>query len=272
MRAPRLVVGALVLAAAFAARAAEPGFGLPHDASLDGHRVDELIHFTIWATGILFAVMVVWMLVAVFRHGPSHAPSPARGDDRRSAIGVLALAAVVFLVVDGNLFFHSVSDLDRHFWNYAVAEQSPGAVLIELNAHQWAWDLRYAGPDGQFNTADDVVSLNDLRVPVDAPVVLQITSTDVLHSLYLPNFRVKQDAVPGSVTRLWFQAKETGVFEMGCAQHCGPNHYKMRGVLTVLPRAEYDAWLASASADGRRGWDPDDASAHWGWAWRRTEP
>jgi len=263
---------ALALARGGAARAAEPArIGLPRDVSLDGHRVDALIHVTLLLTGILFVAMVAWMLIAVFRHGRRHPASPGRGDTRRAATGVLALAGGIFLVVDGNLLGHAVDDLDNHFWNYAAAEQTPGAVLVEINAHQWAWDARYAGPDGKFNTADDIVALNDVRIPVDTPVVLQLTSTDVLHSLYLPNFRVKQDAIPGTVTRLWFQARETGVFEMGCAQHCGPNHYKMRGTLTVLPRARYDAWAAAASADGERGFDPDDAAGHWGWEWRRFD-
>jgi cytochrome c oxidase subunit 2 len=268
----RLATGLLLLAGGAAASAQEsPRLGLPRDVSLDGHRVDSLIHVTIVFTGILFAVMVAWMLYAVFRHGRSHPASTERGDGRKAAIGVLALACGIFFVVDGNLFFHAVDDLDNHFWNFAAAEQTPGAVRIEINAHQWAWDARYAGPDGKFNTADDVVTLNDLRVPVGTPVVLQLTSTDVLHSLYLPNFRVKQDAIPGTVTRLWFQAQETGQFEIGCAQHCGPNHYKMRATLGVLPRAAYDAWAAAASADGRRGFDPDDTAAHWGWEWRRFD-
>ena len=262
----------LAVALGGAARA-EPGprLGLPRDVSLDGHRIDGLIHVTLVLVGILFLAMVAWMLLAVIRHGPRHAASRARGDSRRAAAGVLGLAAGIFLVVDGNLLVHAVDDLDHHFWNYAAAERTPGAVRIEIDAHQWAWAARYPGPDTKFNTEDDVVTLNDLRVPVGAPVILQITSTDVLHSLYLPNFRVKQDAVPGTVTRLWFQAQEAGQFEIGCAQHCGPNHYKMRGTLTALPRDRFDAWADAASEDARRGFDPEDAGARWGWEWRRFE-
>ena len=69
---------------------------------------------------------------------------------------------------------------------------------------------RYAGPDGKFNTRDDIVTTNDMRVPVGVPVLLQLAASDVLHSFSLPNFRIKQDAVPGMINRLWFQAKETG--------------------------------------------------------------
>ena len=143
-------------------------------------------------------------------------------------------------------------------------------MRIQINAHQWAWDARYAGPDGKFNTEDDVVTLNDIRVPIDSPIVMQLASTDVIHSLYLPNFRVKMDAVPGQVNNLYFQAKETGEFEIGCAQHCGPNHYKMRGQLTVMPKDAYEAWLKAGSADGKRMFDPADKDANWGWEWRKS--
>jgi cytochrome c oxidase subunit 2 len=70
---------------------------------------------------------------------------------------------------------------------------------------------------------------------------------------------------------MWFEAKETGTFEISCAQHCGTNHYKMRGTLTILPEAEYAAWAAEASAISARNWDPDDKTAHWGWDWERNK-
>ncbi|HEY7725864.1 MAG TPA: cytochrome C oxidase subunit II [Anaeromyxobacteraceae bacterium] len=269
-RARHLAAAALWLSAraALAAPRAEEGIGLPRDVSLDGHRIDWLIHFTIVSTTLVFVAVVAWMAYAMVRHGAGHPAAHDRGESRRSALAVLVPTLSIFLVVDGNLFGHAVVDLNRHFWNYDGAEADPAAVRIEVNAQQWAWGARYPGPDGKFATDDDVVTLNDVRIPVGAPVILQLTSTDVIHSFYLPNFRVKQDAVPGSVTRLLFQAKETGEFEIGCAQHCGPNHYKMRGVLTVTTPQAYQAWLADAAADARRAHDPDDREANWGWAWR----
>jgi cytochrome c oxidase subunit 2 len=99
-------------------------------------------------------------------------------------------------------------------------------------------------------------------------VLLQLASTDVIHSFYLPNFRVKSDAVPGMINRLWFEAKETGQFEIGCAQHCGVNHYKMRAVLTVLSAEAYKAWAAESSIRSARAFDPKDEEAHWGWEWK----
>ena len=95
-------------------------------------------------------------------------------------------------------------------------------MRVEVNAHQWAWDVRYAGPDGKFNTQDDIVTLNDMRVPVGVPVVLQLASSDVMHSFSLPNFRVKQDAVPGhDQPHLVPGQARPGEFDIACAQHCG---------------------------------------------------
>jgi cytochrome c oxidase subunit 2 len=161
-----------------------------------------------------------------------------------------------------------VLDLNKIFWNFDGVEARPDVVTIEINAHQWAWDARYAGPDGKFNTKDDIVTLNDIRVPEGVPVLMQIASTDVIHSLYLPNFRVKQDAVPGMINRLWFEAKETGQFVIGCAQHCGVNHYKMQGMLTVLSREDYKAWAEETSQRSARAFDPKDEEAQWGWEWK----
>jgi cytochrome c oxidase subunit 2 len=100
-------------------------------------------------------------------------------------------------------------------------------------------------------------------------VVIQLASTDVIHSFSLPNFRVKQDAVPGSINRLWFSAKELGEFDIACAQHCGVAHYKMRGQLTVLSPEGYAAWLEQSSQLARRGYDAGDNSGHWAWGWER---
>jgi cytochrome c oxidase subunit 2 len=243
-------------------------FGLPHDASTQGWRVDWLLGTTTVFVLIMFLITIGWIVWACLRHGRDHRALYDRGSAIPSVIKALVLSVLIFAVVDGNLLLFGLRDLDEVFWNVDRANASPAAVRIEVNAHQWAWDARYPGPDGQFNTADDVVTLNDVRVPVGAPVVVQLASTDVIHSFSLPNFRVKQDAIPGTITWLWFSAKETGVFDIACAQHCGVNHYKMRGQLTVLPRPEFEAWAGQSSSLSQRAYDPEDRSAHWGWPWQ----
>lgn len=248
------------------------GWGLPPDASADGWRVDWLIHSTMLFVVILFVIMTIWMVAACLLYGKNHKARYDHGNARGQLIFAATLSAIIFGVVDGNLFFNTMIDLSKAFWNFEAAEKLPGVVRIEVDAHQWAWQARYAGPDGKFNTADDVVTLNDFRVPQGEPIILELASTDVIHSFYLPNFRVKQDAMPGMVTKLWFRPKDLGEYDIGCAQHCGVNHYKMKALLTVLPKADFERWLAEASANSERGYDPADAIAHWGWDWAKPRP
>jgi cytochrome c oxidase subunit 2 len=249
------------------AQAAPRPWELPHDASLYGWRVDWLLDTTSIFVAIMFLVTIAWIVWACWRHGWRHRARYDLGSARAAITKAVLLSLLIFAVVDGNLLIHGLSDIDDVFWNIDRANAHPSAVRIQVNAHQWAWDARYAGRDGKFNTPDDIVTLNDLRVPVGVPVVFQLASTDVIHSLSLPNFRVKQDAVPGTVNRLWFQAKETGQFDIACAQHCGVHHYKMRGQLTVLPPDQYADWAAHASALSARNYDAEDKAAHWGWDW-----
>jgi cytochrome c oxidase subunit 2 len=244
------------------------GYGLPRDVSEYGHHIDWLIEVTMVFVTILFVIMVIWMLWACFQHNEKHEAEYDHGASKHSIKTAFVLSAVIFFVVDGNLFYNSTTDTFRLFWNHEGVENNPQAVKIEINAHQWAWDARYAGPDGKFNTNDDIITLNDIRVPVGVPVMLQLVSPDVIHSFYLPNLRIKQDAMPGMTNRMWFQAKQTGEFEIGCAQHCGVNHYKMKGNLTVLSPEEFKVWAADQSAIAARGYDPKDVEAHWGWDWR----
>lgn len=247
----------------------ETSWGLPHDASSEGFgsRIDWLINVTTIFVSLLFVIMCVWMGWSVMQHGEKHSADYDHGDSKKSVRTALMISAVIFFVVDGNLWVNATIDVNGQFWNFAYADTHPEGVKVEVNAHAWAWDFRYPGPDGAINTKDDIISLNDLRVPVGVPVLLELASVDVIHSFYLPNFRTKSDAVPGMVNRMWFTSKEIGHYEIACAQHCGPNHYKMKGILTVLSKEDYAKWAAEASANSARVFNPADTAAHWGWAW-----
>jgi cytochrome c oxidase subunit II len=268
------LAGAAVLAAAGAAHATplgeKGGFwgGLPRDVSVDGHRIDWLIQVTGVFVTILFVITCIWMVWAVVKHNKDHEAEYDHGNAKHQVRFAATLSAIIFFVVDGNLWVNSTIDVNEAFWNFDKVEATQGTVRIEINSHQWAWDARYAGPDGKFNTRDDIVTLNDIRVPVNQPISLQLASTDVIHSFYLPNFRTKQDAMPGMINRLWFQAKETGEFDIACAQHCGANHYKMKGKLTVMTEEDYAKWAAEASANGARLYSAEDKEAQWGWDWQ----
>jgi len=262
---------AAVLALSTSAQAAvqpESGLGLPRDVSQNGHLVDWLMNITSVFNIILFTIMCVWMGWACLKHNRNHPAEYDPGSSKHSVTIALAVSAFIFAIVDGNLFVNSINDLDREYWNFEKVAANPKTVRLEINAHQWAWDARYAGPDGKFNTEDDIVTWNEIKIPVGAPVYVELTSTDVIHSFYLPNFRTKMDAIPGQVNRFWFQAKETGDYDIGCAQHCGTHHYKMKALLSVVSPEEYKTWAAEASALAKRAFDPEDTAAHWGWDWK----
>ena len=259
---------ALFSSAAFANPMAELGLGLPRDVSKDGHRIDWLIKVTMGFVVILFVIMCIWMVLAVIKHDEKHTAEYDHGNAKHQIRFAAGLSAMIFFVVDGNLWVNAMMDLHYAFWDFSGAEAKPDAVRIEVNAHQWAWDARYAGPDGKFNTKDDIVTLNDIRIPLGTQVIVELASADVIHSFYLPNFRTKQDAMPGMINRMLFEAKEVGEFDIGCAQHCGTNHYKMKGKLTVMSREDYAKWAAEASANGARVYSEDDAGSHWGWDWK----
>ena len=133
-------------------------------------------------------------------------------------------------------------------------------------AQQWAWSFRLAGTDGVFGTDDDIVTMHELRLPVGRPARLELKSKDVIHSLYLPQFRLKRDAQPNTTTELLLEPTTEGRYEIACGQHCGVNHYKMRAVLDVVSDADFASYVKreSALAIDRAAARTSDGQ----WAWR----
>jgi cytochrome c oxidase subunit 2 len=142
--------------------------------------------------------------------------------------------------------------------------------VVELVGEQFAWGFQYPGVDGTFgrrdpklisasNTIgidfadgpakDDFTSINELHIPLGKPTLLYMTSKDVIHSFFIPEFRVKQDLVPGMRIPVWFEPTQTGTFEIGCAQLCGLGHYRMRGEVVVHTPEEFEAWKKAAAAE-----------------------
>ena len=245
---------------------------MPRDASLDGHLVDAALGYLTLATGIAFAAALVIFLAAIVFHRERAGRTRAQhthGNRPRDRVLTFTLALLMFLAIDVTLALRSTHDLETRFWRYP--ENDPAALRVEVTARQWAWTFRTAGPDGRFGTSDDLVTLNELNIPVGRPVYLKLRSRDVVHALYLPSFRTKIDAVPGMTTRAWFQATVPGRYEIACAQHCGVNHYKMRGLLWARPEADYQTWLAHAETESRLRDDraPAVAEGSWenGWDW-----
>ncbi|MFI5179626.1 MAG: hypothetical protein ACHQO8_13730, partial [Vicinamibacterales bacterium] len=144
-----------------------------------------------------------------------------------------------------------------------------GAVVVRVVAEQFAWNVHYPGPDGQFGTTslalvsptnplgldrgspfgkDDIIVIGQLHVPVGRPLIIQLSSKDVIHSFGVPAMRVKQDAIPGLLTPIWFTPIRTGDFDIACSQLCGLGHYRMRGVITVESEEAFRKFLADEAA------------------------
>lgn len=271
MRLPRLIsaFSVLTLAAlpsiAAAAPQPESGYGMPRDVSLEGHRIDYLINSVSIPIALLFLIMVAWMAIAMIAHREGkHEAEYDHGVGRKNAMHAIIISSVIFFGVDGWLFYWSTKDIDEVFWQFPDSED---ALRVEVNGQQWAWNFRMAGPDKTFGTADDIVTIGDLTVPTGRDVMLKMTSKDVIHSLYLPNLRVKKDLITGNTTRTWFHATETGEFDIACAQHCGTHHFKMRGQLNIVTPEEFKVWGEEMSELAKRAHDPEDPEANWGWPW-----
>ena len=134
------------------------------------------------------------------------------------------------------------------------------APSVEVVGRQFEWRIRYPGRDDTLGTADDLFVVNDLHVPIDEDFLVQLKSMDVLHSFFLPNLRIKQDAVPGMKQPVWFKATEAGTYDIVCAEVCGWGHYKMKGRVTVESRADFERWLDRVESEQeatQRG--PEDA-------------
>src|SRR2546421_10601224 len=128
-------------------------------------------------------------------------------------------------------------------------ERTPprGATQIYVVAKQWMWKLQHE--EGQRE-------INELHVPVGRDVEMIMTSQDVIHSFYVPAFRIKQDVLPGRYTTLWFHATRSGTYHLFCAEYCGTQHSGMIGQVVVLEPAQYEAWLSGGGAGGGAGPTP----------------
>ena len=231
----------------------------PEDVSAAGFVVDKLFYlalFLIGAAFLLVAVSLAYFLVR-YRAQAGRKAYYTHGNSLKASGLTAALALTVFFAIDVNLAYH-----DHLAWEtlWSPPLDPEKALRVEIMPEQFVWNIRYAGLDEKFGTADDVTTINQLHVSVERPVVVALKSKDVIHSFFLPNLRIKQDSMPGLVTYASFKAKKPGTYDIACAEHCGLGHYRMRGNLIVESEKEFDAWLAAQF--------PEPPDKNWGWNWR----
>lgn len=237
----RAAMSLLSLAALPAAAGALPlWLRLPEGVSSYSGRIDGLFRLILWITGVIFVVVEFLLLLFLFRyrHREGRRARYTHGNNRVEVVWTI-VPAVICVVL---------ALLSRRSWAEIKQQMPREALPIEITAEQFAWNIRYPGPDGRFGTADDIVTLNQLHIPVGRAVVVTLRSKDVIHSFFLPEFRVKQDAVPGMSTRIWFDGQRAGHWEIACAELCGLGHYRMKGFITVESQEEYDKFLAEQTA------------------------
>jgi len=207
----------------------------PHDISTFGPKIDFLFELIFWIVMVVWIATMITMVVFMvrYRHRPGRKAEYLEGNRQLEIIWTTATAVImVFLAV-----------LSRSTWADIKENGPPGDVFYKVTAKQFNWEITYPGPDGKLGTKDDVTVENELHVPVDKVARIDLTSKDVIHSFYVPNMRLRQDAVPGRIIPVWFEATEKGQYEIPCSQLCGFGHSGMKGNLTVESEADFQKWL-----------------------------
>ncbi len=236
-----------------------PPAAAAHAADVD--RVIGLVHVLVFALAAGWAAYFFWVLIR-FRRRRHPRANPAGATGRVALgveVGVVAAEAALLIVIA----------LPVWYARTGAPPVSPDAIAVRVVAEQFAWNVHYPGADGEFgavrtalvtaenpvgldrrspNGRDDIVVVNQLHLPVNRPVVVQLSSKDVIHSFGVPAMRVKQDAIPGVLAPLWFTPTREGTFDIACSQLCGLAHFRMRALVTVESEAAFRRFLAEEAA------------------------
>lgn len=213
---------------------------LPENVSTYGGDIDGVFELIYYLTVIWFFITfgaLGWFLVR-YRRREGRRAAYVRGEQLGEVAWLLVPIAVV-LVLDFWIDFKGAPA-----WARVKIERPPAELTIRVTGKQFNWEVVYPGPDAKFGTDDDRTFENEIHVPVGKPVRLELRSTDVIHSFFVPNLRLKQDVVPGRSIDAWFEATKPGRYEMPCSQLCGFGHSGMKGYLFVETPEAFDQWRA----------------------------
>jgi len=233
--------------------------GMPAQASTHAASIDQMTEIVHWLMLVMFVGWGLYFAYVLFRFrkgaNPKASHEGAHGTFAKGTeIAVVIAEMAILLVFAIPAWATRVSQLP--------AENQ--ATLVRVVSEQFAWNIHYPGPDGKFgrtdialigadnplgldrrdaDAKDDVTTINQLNLPVDRPVLIQLSSKDVIHSFAIYEMRVKQDVVPGLRIPVWFIPNKTGAYEIACSQLCGLGHFRMRGFVTVQSAADYQKWM-----------------------------
>jgi cytochrome c oxidase subunit 2 len=241
----------------------------PEDISKEGHLIDWLFRYTTVMNIFYFSLVCAGLFGFSYLYSAKRAKKVeyTHGNKKLQKWFATGIGLAVFFSIDLFITARSNNDFLNVFVNFPD-ETKEDVVRVQVMAQQWMWNIRYAGADGVFNSDDDIVTNNDLRLPIGKKVVVQVISKDVIHSFYLPNVRRKVDAIPGRITRMWFELTKTGVFDIACAEMCGTHHYKMKATMTVYTPEEFASWQNQAQTLALQTNDKENPDYYWGWKWQ----
>jgi cytochrome c oxidase subunit 2 len=215
---------------------------LPENVSTFGEEIDALFYLIYYITGAVFILVTVLMVLflVMYRHREGRAAVYSHGNTALEIIWTVVPAIILIVIA-----FISVST-----WTKVKASAPPSDFNLQVTGKQFNWEILYPGPDGKFGTQDDFKIDNEMHVPVNKVVRIILKASDVIHSFFLPNLRVKQDAVPGRDILVWFEATKTGKYELPCAELCGFGHSGMLGWLFVDSPEDYEKWVKENMSQG----------------------
>ena len=241
---------------------------LPVEASTHAAEIDHMIVLVHWLMAVLFVGWGLFFVFVLFRFRKSANPNAsyagAKGKISKGTEVAVALIEVILLVG------YAIPAWARRVTQLPSENE---AVVVHVVGEQFAWNVHYPGPDRKFGRTDlkfvsadnplgldrtdpagkdDVTTINQLNLPVDRPVLVHLSSKDVIHSFGLYEMRVKQDAIPGLQIPVWFIPNRIGEYEITCSQLCGLGHFRMRGFVTVQSQADFTKWFDEQLKDQQK--------------------
>jgi len=194
-------------------------------------KVDDAFFYIVGISAGLLLLVTACMIYFLFKYNRKRHPE---AEEVKESLWLEIIWTAVPTVLSLSMFYAGWVNFDY------IRHPPKDALTINVVARQWSWLFIYAN-----GKQSDI-----LRVPVDKPVKLMLASADVIHSLYIPAFKIKEDCVPGMKTHLWFNANRTGTFDIFCTEYCGVEHSHMLSKVVVLNGADYDRWYAEAGPAG----------------------
>ena len=237
---------------------------LPVDISESGKDIDRAFIVVMWIIGIVFVGTGVFLAMAMWKssYSPDRKANYSHGNTKLEI--TWSIIPAFFLI---GIFVYQSIYWEKQKIARPVVEHSDGSEtlqepIVRVVAHQFGWQFWYAGLDGQLGTHDDFMLENELYLPMDESIVLQLESVDVLHSFYLRHLRVKQDLVPGKQQFTWFKivsnkVEPEQVYDVLCAELCGWGHSRMNGRLFPLSKEDFLKFLAKQHSIQNGFNDPD---------------